>query len=60
MIAIPKEPNNMLTFPKGKPMPILKENASNKQKIIYGDFITELLDKTCFPYEDDFFKTHKG
>ena len=56
MIAIPKELNNMLTFPKDKPVPILKKGANNNQKIIYADFITALLsDKTCCRYEDDFF-----
>ena len=60
MIAIPKELNNMLTFPKDKPVPILKKSANNKQKIIYADFITTLLsDKTCCRYEDDFFQPHK-
>lgn len=61
MIAIPKELNNMLTFPKDKPVPILKKSATDQQKIIYADFITELLsDKTCYRYKDDFFKSHKG
>lgn len=61
MIAIPKELNNMLTFPKDKPVPILKKSPNNKQKIIYADFITELLsDKTCCRYEDDFFQPHKA
>lgn len=61
MIAIPKELNNMLTFPKDKPVPILKKGANNKQKIIYADFITALLsDKTCCRYEDDFFNHIKA
>lgn len=51
----------MLTFPKDKPVPILKKSATDQQKIIYADFITELLsDKTCYRYKDDFFKSHKG
>ncbi len=61
MIAIPIELHNMLTFPKDKPVPILKKSATDQQKIIYADFITELLsDKTCYRYKDDFFKSHKG
>lgn len=61
MIAIPKELNNMLTFPKDKPVPILKKGANNTQKIIYADFITTFLsNKTCCRYEDDFFQPHKG
>lgn len=54
MIAIPIELHNMLTFPKDKPVPILKKSATDQQKIIYADFITELLDKTCYRYKDDF------
>lgn len=61
MIAIPKELNNMLTFPKDKPIPILKKDANNTQKIIYADFITALLsDKTYSRYEDNLFQPHKG
>ncbi len=61
MIAIPIELHNMLTFPKDKPVPILKKSATDQQKIIYADFITELLSvKTCYRYKDDFFKSHKG
>ena len=61
MIAIPIELHNMLTFPKDKPVPILKKSATDQQKIIYADFITELLsDKTCYRYKDDFLKSHKG
>ena len=61
MIAIPIELNNMITFPKDKPVPILKKGANNKQKIIYADFMTALLsDKTCCRYEDDFIQLHKA
>ena len=43
MLAIPLEIRNVVNLNPEYPVPVLKPCATDKQKIIYADFITELL-----------------
>ena len=59
MIAIPSEIIDVIDLNNEYPVPALKNNATNKQKIIYADFINELMKNgTCdhFSFDKPFFK----
>ena len=43
MLAIPLEIKNVVDLSPEYPVPVLKTGATDQQKIIYADFITELL-----------------
>ena len=43
MIAIPLEIIDVIDLNDRYPVPALKDNATDKQKIIYADFINELI-----------------
>ena len=43
MLAIPSEIRHVVNLNPEYPVPVLKPCATDKQKIIYADFITELL-----------------
>ena len=43
MLAIPLEIIDVIDLNNDYPVPVLKDGATDKQKIIYADFITELL-----------------
>lgn len=60
MLAIPKEIRDVLDF--SNTVPVLKPCATDKQKIIYADFITELLTgEGCDRgYMDEPFFKHKS
>lgn len=45
MILTPKELDNVLEYTDYAPLPILKSNATDKQKIIYADYIVERLNE---------------
>ncbi|MEK3529056.1 hypothetical protein AAA431_04650 [Lactobacillus crispatus] len=45
MILTPKELDNVLEYTDYAPLPILKSNATDKQKIIYVDYIVERLNE---------------
>lgn len=42
---MPKELDNVLEYTDYAPLPILKSNATDKQKIIYADYIVERLNE---------------
>ena len=62
MLAIPLEIIDVIEFNNKYPVPVLKLGATNKQKIIYADFITELLtSEGCDRgYMDEPFFKHKS
>ena len=62
MLAIPLEIIDVIEFNNKYPVPVLKPGATNKQKIIYADFITELLtSEGCDRgYMDEPFFKHKS
>lgn len=45
MILTPKELDNVLEYTDYAQLPILKSNATDKQKIIYADYIVERLNE---------------
>ena len=49
MVAIPKEIINIIDFVDG--IPVLKDGATDKQKVIYADFMKDYLTNHN---EDDF------
>ena len=59
MLPIPKELLDVIDLNDRYPVPALKDNATDKQKIIYADFINELMKNgTCdhFSFDKPFFK----
>lgn len=58
MMAIPDDLKKVIEFTDYAPAPILKDGATDKQKIIYADFITELFKDKSFDDEafDKMFK----
>ncbi len=45
MILTPKELDDVLVYVDYAPLPILKSNATNEQKIIYANYIIERLNE---------------
>lgn len=45
MILTPKELEDVLGYVDYAPLPILKSNATNEQKIIYANYIIERLNE---------------
>ena len=45
MILTPKELDGVLVYIDYAPLPILKSNATNEQKIIYANYIIERLNE---------------
>ncbi len=62
MLAIPLEIRHVVNLNPEYPVPVLKDGATDKQKIIYADFITELLTgEGCDRgYMDEPFFKHKS
>lgn len=58
LLVLPEELENALDDSDKYSIPILKDGATDKQKIVYADFIKELVtsDKKRYAVDEPFFK----